>query len=146
MSGRRNVGRGAYWRSVFREHAGSGLSIRRFCRENGISESTFFAWRKKLKKTPPLAKSGRGRAREGSHRGKSPVKQSAGGEHAAPASGRDDPPTENPGMAFVAVRLPTGSESIEVVHPQGYVVRIPGCVNLDCLAGIFQILDRHAAK
>jgi len=135
-----------YWRAVFREQAGSGLSIRRFCLENGISESTFFAWRKKLKKAPPVAKNGRVRASEGSHRGKNPVKQSAGGKHAAPASGRDDQPTANPGMAFVAVKLPTGSEPIEVVHPQGYVLRIPSRANLDCLAGIFQILERHAVK
>ncbi len=144
MSGPRDVGRGAYWRAVFREHAGSGLSIRRFCRENGISESTFFAWRKKLNKAS-LAKNGRVRTSEGSRRGRSPGKRSAGGKHATPSHGRDDPPA-NPGMAFVAVKLLAQSEPIEVVHPQGCVLRIPSRADLDCLARIFQILDRHAAK
>jgi transposase-like protein len=146
MSGPRNVGRGAYWRSVFEQHADSGLSIRRFCQENDISQSTFFAWRKKLSKDPSLASSDRAGTSGRSRGGKSQVKPSAGIKNTSSSVRWDDQPTASSGMSFVAVKLPAESEPIEVVHPQGYVVRITSRANLDCLAGIFQILDQHATK
>ncbi len=37
MSDQKNIGRETYWRSVFQEHADSGLSIRQFCQ---MSESS----------------------------------------------------------------------------------------------------------
>ncbi len=151
MPGPKSVGRGSYWRSVFQQHVDSGLSIRRFCQENGISQSTFFAWRKKLKKESSLANDDRPRTSEGSPGGKSPVKQPAGVKTASLASRRDDQPTASPSMSFVAVKLPVESklvesDPIEVVHPQGYVVRIASRANLDCLPRIFQILDQHTTK
>ena len=146
MSGPRNVDRGSYWQSVFQKYADSSLSIRQFCQENGISQSTFFAWRKKLNKEPSLANKGRVRTSQGRHGGKSRVKQPAGVNNMSPAARQADQPTANPGMSFVAVKLPAESEPVEVVHPLGYVLRIPSRANLDCLAQIFQILDQHAAK
>ncbi len=146
MSGPRNVGRGSYWRSVFQRYADSGLSIRRFCQENGISQSTFFAWRKKLSKDPSLARSDRTLTSKRSRGGKSQLNPSAGIKNTSSSVRRGDPPTASSGMSFVAVKLPAESEPIEVVHPQGYVVRITSRANLDCLARIFQILDQHAAK
>ena len=146
MSGPRNVDRRSYWQSVFQKYADSSLSIRQFCQENGISQSTFFAWRKKLNKEPSLANHGRVRTSQGRHGGKSRVKQPAGVNNMSPAARQADQPTANPGLSFVAVKLPAESETVEVVHPLGYVLRIPRRANLDCLAQIFQILDQHAAK
>lgn len=45
---RRKVEKEAYWRSQFERQSTSGLSIRRWCRESGISEPTFYEWRRKL--------------------------------------------------------------------------------------------------
>ncbi len=36
------------WREWIRKQKFSGLSIAQFCRENGISQATFYNWRKKL--------------------------------------------------------------------------------------------------
>ncbi len=143
MSGQRNVGRMSYWRSVFEQYADSGLSVGRFCQENDISQSTFYAWRKKLGKESSLVSSDRG--------GRSPRKQTTEGNNTSLSPRQDDPQTPNPGTSFVAVKLPVVSESvesepIEVVHPLGYVVRVASGANLDGLARIFQILDQHAAK
>ncbi len=151
MSGPKSVGRGSYWRSVFEQHADSGLSIRRFCQENGISQSTFFAWRKKLSKEPSLASSDRTGTSKRSRGDKSPQKQPTGVKDASPSPRRDDPQAPNSGTSFVAVKLPVASElaeiePIEVVHPLGYVVRVASGANLDCLARIFQILDQHVMK
>ena len=151
MAGSTNVGRGSYWRSVFEQYADSGLSIRRFCQEKDISQSTFFAWRKKLNRGPSLARSDRALANTRSRGGRSPMKQPAGINDVSPSTRRDDPQASNSGTSFVAVKLPVASalaesEPIEVVHPLGYVVRVASGANLDCLARIFQILDQHAAK
>lgn len=37
------------WAEVLRSRTDSGLSIREFCREQGIKEKTFFYWQRKLR-------------------------------------------------------------------------------------------------
>ena len=36
------------WRSIISAQPASGLSIARYCRERGISQPSFFAWRRRL--------------------------------------------------------------------------------------------------
>jgi transposase-like protein len=50
MSHSNRTEREAFWRSVLDEYSSSGLTIRAFCRSKGISEPSFFAWRKKIQK------------------------------------------------------------------------------------------------
>ena len=38
------------WRDIVHRQAGSGLSIRKFCAKEGISQPSFYAWRRKLGK------------------------------------------------------------------------------------------------
>lgn len=47
---RRSVKKEAYWRGQFERQSASGLSIRRWCRENGVSEPTYYVWRRELRK------------------------------------------------------------------------------------------------
>lgn len=37
-----------FWAMVFQTHRDSGLSIKQFCQNEGISEAAFYSWRKKL--------------------------------------------------------------------------------------------------
>lgn len=37
-----------FWGFVISEHHKSGLSVREFCRQEGVSEPSFYQWRKKL--------------------------------------------------------------------------------------------------
>lgn len=159
MSGRRDVGRGSFWRLVFREHADSGLSVQRFCLEKGIAHSTFYAWRKKLSEELSLDHRDRAGLSKRSSGDKS-LKSSAGVKTASPVADRNDQPSvnssANASISFVPVTFPVenepiesepiASEPIEVVHPLGYIVRVSRRANLDCLAQIFQILDSHAMK
>lgn len=50
MAGRadRNLEKERYWRQVVEGHAGSGLSIRQYCMDRGVSQPSFFAWRREL--------------------------------------------------------------------------------------------------
>jgi transposase-like protein len=40
--------REAHWRRVMARHRESGASIAEFCRQESISEASFYAWRRKL--------------------------------------------------------------------------------------------------
>ncbi|QDU62694.1 hypothetical protein Pan216_35630 [Planctomycetes bacterium Pan216] len=40
----------AYWRKVVHRQEESGQSVRRFCREEGISEASFYGWRRERKR------------------------------------------------------------------------------------------------
>ena len=40
-----------FWQMVLETFKSSGLSVRQFCQQEGLSEASFYAWRKKLIKT-----------------------------------------------------------------------------------------------
>lgn len=47
-----------FWRMVLETFQSSGLSIRQFCKQEGLSEASFYAWRKKMAnvQTPDVRK------------------------------------------------------------------------------------------
>ena len=40
-----------FWRKAIKKWRNSGLSIRQFCKDQGLSKPSFYYWRKKLTKT-----------------------------------------------------------------------------------------------
>jgi transposase len=44
----RDRDRESYWRTVLARWRRSGLSVRAFCRAEGVSEPSFYGWRRKL--------------------------------------------------------------------------------------------------
>ncbi len=44
--GKRDVGKERFWRRVLRLWRRSGLSVRDFCAEQGLTEPLFYAWRR----------------------------------------------------------------------------------------------------
>ena len=49
----RDLGREPHWRRVLARWRRSGLSVRAFCRAEGISEPSFYLWRRKLDQADP---------------------------------------------------------------------------------------------
>ncbi|WP_131282648.1 IS66 family insertion sequence element accessory protein TnpA [Blastopirellula marina] len=45
---RRDVAKERRWRELFSGHAKSGLSVRAFCLQRGVSEASFYAWKREL--------------------------------------------------------------------------------------------------
>jgi hypothetical protein len=43
-----------YWRKLIAEQEGGGQEVRPFCRESGITEPSFYYWRKRLRKCEPV--------------------------------------------------------------------------------------------
>ena len=46
------------WRRLVSEQAGSGQSVKAFCREHGLCRPYFFVWKKRLEKDTPTQVSG----------------------------------------------------------------------------------------
>jgi transposase-like protein len=46
--------RDEFWRQRVTEHESSGVSVKRFCEQNQISEQSFYSWRKRLRNQTPM--------------------------------------------------------------------------------------------
>ena len=46
----RNLGKEQFWRRIVEGHAGSQESVREWCDRHGVSEPSFYAWRRELAK------------------------------------------------------------------------------------------------
>ncbi len=42
------------WRERLAEHGRSGLSVKQFCKEQGLTECSFYFWRKRIRETGPV--------------------------------------------------------------------------------------------
>jgi hypothetical protein len=48
MARRKRGSKGAEWRKRLGRHRRSGLTVARFCKRQGVSTASFYAWRKRL--------------------------------------------------------------------------------------------------
>jgi hypothetical protein len=48
-----DLGRQSYWRRVLARWRRSGLSVRAFCRAEGVNEAQFYWWRRRLGRVVP---------------------------------------------------------------------------------------------
>jgi len=118
---RRNTGEAELrWREILKRHAGSGLSVREFCRTEGISQPSFYAWRRKFRE----------RKNDGSH----------------PRGARRPKDVADQERMFVPLELLGGVQSLEIIHPFGYRVQIGGEVNPVSLRQVIQVLDERGAR
>jgi putative transposase len=118
---RKNTGEAALrWREILKRQAGSGLSIREFCATEGVSQPSFYAWRRRLRE----------RKDNGSH-------------PRAARRAKDAPDQER---MFVPLELLGAAQSLEIIHPHGYRVQIGGEVNPVSLRQVIQVLDERGAR
>ena len=59
---------GEFWEAAIRLWSESGLSVREFCRREGLAEHSFFAWRRKLLPESRGSKAGREASADGGGR------------------------------------------------------------------------------
>lgn len=113
MIRKKNVERESYWRDVVRRQAASGMSIRQFCAKEGVSQPSFYAWRRRLRDRVGAGKKPRRRRTES-------------------GSNSDRP--------FIPVTL-LESCALEIIHPLGCGVRVVGAVDIDGLKQVLDVLD-----
>lgn len=101
------------WRWAISQQARSGLTIRAWCGQEGVSESAFYRGRRKVM------------------------------EAAAPTDGRTGAKTRQSPMRFWPVRVADdlGDESrIEIVLADGSLIRVHGAVDRQSLRGVLDVL------
>ena len=108
------------WREIVERQAGSGLSVRSFCADEGISEPSFYAWRKRLRQRQHDAR----RAR-----------QSKGREEFGADAG-----------LFVPLQLVDTAPTLEIIHPLGYRIQVSGDVHPEALRHVIEALDERGAR
>lgn len=111
----------ARWREILERQAGSGLSVRSFCAVEGISEPSFYAWRRKL------------RTRKG-HGRRTP--QASRGRNEAPDNAR----------LFVPLTLLDPTPTLEIIHPLGYRIQVTGEVHPEALRQVLKALDERGGQ
>jgi hypothetical protein len=116
----------ALWRTRFQRYPGSGLSVARFCAAEGVSESSFYYWQKKL---GPIKRRRLARAENRATRCVDyPVRRADRGGLAEDRDacfedrGLFQPVTVVPATSGVVVRLPGGTQ-IEVAAGQLDAIR-----------------------
>ena len=50
----KRAARADYWRELISEQKRRGVSVQRFCEDRGLTEQSFYVWRKRLKKETPM--------------------------------------------------------------------------------------------
>jgi hypothetical protein len=118
MVGRKSAEKVLRWREILRRQADSGVSIRKFCAAEGLSEPSFYAWRKKL--------------REPTKDGRRP-----------PVATRQE---SDSGPLFVPVKLLDSAPALEIIHPLGYRIQMAGEVNPVALRHVIETLDGRGAR
>ena len=126
-----------FWRLVIEEHGASGLSVRAFCEREGVSEPSFYAWRKRLRDRDDARKAAT------TEQGQSLVRVDiVDPEQQHPSKAKW--PDENLGQSY-------GGQvaTLEVLTPCGFTVRVSETVQPTRLATLLRAivgLDRETAS
>jgi hypothetical protein len=121
MAKKKSKDKESLWREIMERQSASGVSIRRFCAAERISEPSFYFWRRKL------------RLQE---RERVPTPRKSTCPEQAPASA----------PMFIPLNLLEATAGIEIVHPLGYRIQVTGDVNPVALRHVLEALDQRGAR
>jgi hypothetical protein len=129
----------SYWRGVLRRQRESGLSVRQFCADEELSYASFYRWKRKMavkdcRRASNSEENGRRGPRTGAGSGRNGGKRRQAGRMAK---------QDGSVAAFIPVRVQAAGSPLEVVHPRGYVVRVPAVFDADFLRQVLDVLDRQ---
>lgn len=119
-----------YWRLVLDEFGGSGLTVREFCKREGLREPSFYAWRKEIRRRDGDVSSAKPNRRRGRGRTKSAQDQFA-----------------TPALVEVVTRSPTAVQVIEIETSTGFTIRLGEQVDRELLTSVlFSMLPLEQAS
>jgi transposase-like protein len=111
----------SFWRLAVAEFAASGMTVRAFCAREGLSEPSFYGWRRKLR------------------------------QQASAARAQPSPAANAPALIPVAVvaaadatasRHPLGAPLLELVTPGGFTLRFPPDIEPQQLSVLLSVVAR----
>jgi transposase-like protein len=116
--GDRDLGKEQFWRRVLRRWDGSKQTVREFCVEHGVSEPSFYSWRRIIAQRD---------------------QQSA----ARPISAT--PADDLPAFVPLTVTAPMPSQVLEVVVGPGRLIRVPTEFDSATLRRLVAVLEEEAS-
>ena len=129
MAGRqwqRDLAKERFWRRMLRQWSRSGLSVREFCNCEGLSEASFYAWRRELTKRDRQAAEARG--------------DEGGASSGTPTPGI---PRFVPVHVITDVAAPASASRVEVLLVSGLRMWIPCGVDRQTLADVVSVLEQR---
>jgi putative transposase len=115
MAGRKDAEKASRWVEILKRQSDSGVSVRQFCRTEGVSEPSFYAWRKKL--------------------------GTRGSDPALRATRRKD--QSDDGQLFVPLKVLGTAQTLEIIHPLGCRIHVTGDVDSVALRRVIEALDER---
>lgn len=129
----------AFWRLVREEHQQSGLTAREFCRNEGLSEASFHAWKRILADRDSEAKSSGGKRSAGR------AAQSTQRKRVAPRSRKKQPASG--ANLFVPVEIvpsPIATpQELTIRTPAGFTIDLPATVDIARFGQVLEVLARQ---
>lgn len=130
----RDAAKERFWREVIGVHAGSGLSVKAHCLKHGISEASFFAWRRELAR------------RDAELRHPSKASQPLDSKRARQTSRRKDLTERRAAPLWAQLHVTPGEASsrgatIEIVLPAGVRVLVSEGTSRQSLIDVFAVLE-----
>ena len=120
-SAKRDEDKERFWQRTIRRQRRSGLSIRAFCEEAGLSEGTFHYWQRKLDGQDDS-------------------------ETETPASSSKNPSAQQT-ASFLPIQVAGDqittppADCLEVTLPSGTTLRVPGGFDPETLTAVFALLE-----
>ena len=137
--------RRTYWEAVVERWKESGQSVRAFCRTEGLRDSAFFFWRRRLTQGSPNDSAPRGDLRgPDAASGSRPRARSASPASRLPKPGRRQVPGATPSFLPVQVATPAVEEAtcgVEIVLTHGRSVRVRAGFDRQMLADVLAVLE-----
>ncbi len=137
--------RRTYWEAVVKRWKESGQSVRAFCRTEGLRDSAFFFWRRRLTQGSPNSSAPRGGLRgPDAASGSRPRTRSAPPASRSPRPGCRLAPGATPAFLPVQVATPAAAEAtcgLEIVLTHGRSVRVRAGFDRQTLAEVLAVLE-----
>jgi hypothetical protein len=137
MTMAKSVEKRRYWRAVVRRQEGSGLSVAAFCRSEGVSEASFYAWKRRLTRDAGQV--------SGSRRPATPKTAARTAPRSRPKTASE---TAQLATGFVPVRIRDEPRRamFQVRWPGGFSVRIPAECDRGDVEVVLTAVDRLARQ
>lgn len=124
----RSLEKEAYWRGHIERQAVSGLSIRGYCGEHGLTEQSFYVWRRRLQNGSLAARATADR------------RLTRGGHVRRKASKR----SRSAGLVAVdVIDVPRSDAVLEISVTDSIMIRVREDVSVETLERVLAAADRH---
>ena len=134
-----------FWEAAIRLWADSGLSVREFCSREGLTEHTFYSWRRELARENPASEVSQGasathRRRHGRQQVAEPTDKEASSVEFLPVRVVVDDASRT---HSATVDVAQGTSPIEIVGASPWRVRILGSFSPATLDAVLTTLERR---